>query len=721
MYKKSMSMFLAVAMLCSVLVVSGVQGPVTAAAASTYTTKEAALTMLIKEFANTKFAKPSATAYKVFKDWTKITSGNRTYIGKALANAVVAKSTYFYPKNKVTRSTFADWLVKVIKKGAYKLALVKSATKTPFKDVMTATDKANILYIYNRGIMAGLTTTSFGVKSSLTAAALDKAKAQLKAAIKKISAATPTPKPTATPVPTPTPVPTATPTPTPTLTPTPVPTPTPTPGTGTGKITSFKFLRYLNTNLPWDVTCTINESTRKISAELPAGINLVALIPTFTTVGGDLHFNGVTQVSGITEHDYSSPSYFEVYSSDPLVSKNYTVEIKTNDTGLPSLILTTVGGVPIDSKDVYVNASVQISGGTVGYAADLPQTFLRVKGHGNYSWGLEKKPYKIKFDTNTPVFNMGSAREWVLLASHADFSLLRNYIAFETAKFFDKTGFTPRVRYVDLYLNGAYNGTYIVTDQIEVDPVRLGLTVTTENDSGAILELDMRAGSTGEVEGVDYFTTTDGYKFLYKSPSQDKMTAGQKTYLKNYVQLVETTIKNGGDLSTIVDLESFADWFLMETLFKNDNSAFYASCYFHKDKGGKLKMGPIWDFEECIGNVSFGTSGTSTTGWYPMGNGNWFDSLFESATFRNVMRTRWNLLKATAIDTLPARIDAGANTIRKSYERNFAFWAFSPIVIAEMPIAVSSLRTLDANVTYIKTWLAARVAWIDTEIQKSVF
>lgn len=845
-------------------------------------TREAVVSALMINFSNAKFVKPAPTAFKVFKDWAKIASANRANVSKALANGVVVKATNFLPKNAVTKSVFANWLVKTLKKGGYKLIVVKPSATTPYKDVLTSTDKANVLYLYNRGLMKGSSSTWFGVKSFLKQSELTKAVADVKRAIKSALIVTPTPtlKPTPTPTPTPSPTPISTPTPTPSPTPSPIPTPTPTPipsptpvprkaglyykfyaytgatlfsklpadetgtdlslitegvapkvtlsvcpttnptnflivfngeitiaeagtytfftesddgstlsidgavvvnndnahalieksGTvalaagehvikvrmfqrandkgltarysgpnitkqeipasvfnfpvnlaATGKIKTFKFFKYLNPNLPWDVTCEINSTTKKITANLPAGIDLTALVPTFTTESGGLYFNSVKQETDVTPNDFTGAVKYEVYASEPMFAQEYTVEITCLNTGLPSLILSTTGGVPIESKDIYLNASVQISGGSVPYASALPQTFMRVKGHGNYSWTLAKKPYKIKFDSDTNVFDMGASREWVLLACHADFSLLRNYVAFETAKYFDKTGFTPRVRFVDLFLNGSYNGTYMVTDQIEISPNRLNLNVTADADSGAILELDMRAGATG-TEGIDFFTVASGFKFMFKSPAQDKMSVDQKNYLKGYIQQVDDAITSGGDFASLIDLDSFADWFLIETLFKNDNAAFYASCYFYKDKGGKLKMGPVWDFEESMGNVAFGSDGTSATGWYPKGNGNWFDYLFESATFRNKLRARWNSLKATALDTMSTRIDAGANTVRESYDLNFAKWPFAEnAIIGEMPVAITNLRSLNAHTAYLKSWLTARINWINTEIQKSVF
>jgi len=58
---------------------------------------------------------------------------------------------------------------------------------------------------------------------------------------------------------------------------------------------------------------------------------------------------------------------------------------------------------------------------------------------------------------------------------------------------------------------------------------------------------------------------------------------------------------NHQEYDTLIDEASFIDWFIVEELFKNVDVG-YSSVYYYKDKGGLLKMGPVWDFDLSTSN-----------------------------------------------------------------------------------------------------------------------
>lgn len=77
---------------------------------------------------------------------------------------------------------------------------------------------------------------------------------------------------------------------------------------------------------------------------------------------------------------------------------------------------------PVNDANDYTTPAAAI-GSDIGTA--------EVKGRGNYTWTLAKKPYQIKLDGSKPVLGMGSAKTWILLANYADMSLMRNKLAYD--------------------------------------------------------------------------------------------------------------------------------------------------------------------------------------------------------------------------------------------------------------------------------------------------
>ena len=111
---------------------------------------------------------------------------------------------------------------------------------------------------------------------------------------------------------------------------------------------------------------------------------------------------------------------------------------------------------------------------------------VEIKGRGNSTWReYEKKAYQIKFDNKTSVMDMGKAKKWVLLANASDDSMMRTKLVYDMAENMDMD-FVCDMKYVDLWIEGEYRGTFLLGEKVEPGSTRLDL----ENDSGAIFEQD---------------------------------------------------------------------------------------------------------------------------------------------------------------------------------------------------------------------------------------
>ncbi|MCC7200107.1 MAG: CotH kinase family protein [Gammaproteobacteria bacterium] len=453
----------------------------------------------------------------------------------------------------------------------------------------------------------------------------------------------------------------------------------------------------------------------RIAATLPGGTAAVVSV-SFVTDGGTVFVSG---------RPVSSPATLDLTTVRELLvvdatgnARRYTLDI--GDSGIPSVIIRSTGGVPIDSKDFYVTGDITIIGGSTSYAQPLPTSTMKIKGRGNSTWGQPKKPYRFTLDASAAVLGLPAAKNWVLLASYFDMSLMRTQLAFDVARRLTNLSFTPSALPVDLFLNGAYQGTYTVGEQMEIGSGRIPVEKpTTLDDTGYWLEANLRSPLEGGVAGVDYFTTTDGQIFDYKSPKADSLTPGQKAYIQAMVQQIEDGLKSGVPGASLVDVPSFIDWLIVQELFKNQDSMFMSSVNLYRDKGQKMAMGPIWDFDLGAGNSNYGAIGgyalNDWHGWFPT-YAPWYEGLFREAEFRAAFKARWNEVKGTLQAEVAASITRQRALLAKSQKLNFQRWPVLGVGTWATPPELLAANTWEAQVVALQVWVGNRFQWMDQAI-----
>lgn len=338
---------------------------------------------------------------------------------------------------------------------------------------------------------------------------------------------------------------------------------------------------------------------------------------------------------------------------------------------------------------------------------------MRIKGRGNSTWALPKKPYKLKLNTKAGLLGMPADKEWVLLANYSDKSLLRNALAFEMSR---RVGmkYTPEWRFVELDINGEYLGNYLLVEPVEISDDRLNLKKLDPDDvsdreisGGYLLEIDRRS----PIE--DGFRTTKGICFHFKSPG--RMSPEQSEYIRTYIQQAEDVLYSESfadpeeGYAKYLDVDSFVNWYLVNELFKNNDAVFFSSVFMYKDRYGKLAMGPVWDFDIAAGNIDF-KGNDDPKGWW-VRKVRWFTRLFEDPSFEKKVRQRWIEME-DEIHGLPAFIDMQAKRLEQSQRRNFQRWDILDKVVWPNPPARGSYQ---AEVQYLKEWLAERGRWMDAQ------
>lgn len=313
--------------------------------------------------------------------------------------------------------------------------------------------------------------------------------------------------------------------------------------------------------------------------------------------------------------------------------------------GLPVVSIDTENGVGITSKDNYVNCTVTLN--DVDGGAPLLCEGAQIKGRGNSTWNLPVKPYKIKFNQKQEFFDLGKAKDWVLLANYGDISLIRNYIAYQTARNLSELSNSPDSHLVEVYVNGNYQGVYLLCEQVEVNDHRVEVSEDiTDPDTGYLIEMDEWVAKQKDGPYVvvnDKLVPTsldDGSReYAIKFPDEDEITDAHLAFIKDYLERAIAAAE-GDDyelVEELIDVKSFAQMYLIAEIFKCPDVD-YSSFYMYKDAGGKLSAGPVWDYDMAFGNVKHKEAECRRYDylWAKQANP-WFNALLKHGEFVNLV------------------------------------------------------------------------------------
>ena len=399
---------------------------------------------------------------------------------------------------------------------------------------------------------------------------------------------------------------------------------------------------------------------------------------------------------------------------------------------------------PINTKLEYCNSHASVLGADIYDADDIYDKDCGIKLRGNSTMGYDKKPYRLKFDKKQDVLGFGKAKSWVLLADYLDPSRLRNMIAYNFADRVNKyaaeeTGhyevFSPRMNFVELYIDGEFKGLYEMGDHMQANELRVNISewgdeepTATGEEVGYFIEvevmsrvLDEGEDGFGDWSAFSYIVDVDGCQkidaddvaryenatqnlpisadhigkeaifFQYKLP--ETPNADQRAYITNYMQTVNNLIldedaSNDDQIWEMVDMDSVVNWYLINELFKNADSQMQSSVYFYKDGTKntdgelqenpdlKLHMAPVWDFDLGAGGVTYGAM-NDPTGWRTRNDEycGWFREFFEMDEFNAAVEARWTALHEEGIlEAISTDVDALKLFVEEAALADFELW-----------------------------------------------
>ena len=409
---------------------------------------------------------------------------------------------------------------------------------------------------------------------------------------------------------------------------------------------------------------------------------------------------------------------------------------------LPIVIIQTFGKrIPDDPK---IPAQMKIiydkSGGR--NALDSPhvdsEARIGIEIRGKTSQFFPKRQYGFEIrddagnDRDVSLLQLPAESDWVLNGPYSDKTLMRNYLAYE---FSNRIGrYASRTRFVELFLNEGtgvsltekhYAGVYLLIEKIKRGEKRVdiqSLKSTQEDPSeitgGYILKID-------KLDPYDArFFTRYGTQLIHVYPRGREISSAQKAWIQNYMNAFESALA-GKDFTDpdrgyaqYIDIDSFIDHFIINELFKNTDG-FRNSTYMYKDRDGKLSMGPVWDFNLSMGNTVF-YNGWETENWLVDTNPVpfWWRRLLADENFKQRLVKRWETLRKNELATseLLDEIDRTAKYLSEAQKRNFQRWRVLGRRILGNPRAYGSANTYEQEVIRLKTWLLARLKWMDARL-----
>ena len=245
---------------------------------------------------------------------------------------------------------------------------------------------------------------------------------------------------------------------------------------------------------------------------------------------------------------------------------------------------------------------------------------IGIERRGQSSQSLPKKSYSIETRTesgenrNVSLLGMPADDDWVLIANYEDLSLLRSFVVYSTTNWLGR--YAARTALVEVVLNGRYNGVYLLAEQLKLHDSRVAVD-DSRISGGYLLEMT----SKGRAEGEGYFTTpVQRQAVVYDDPKRDDLSYGRAAWIRRYVRRFERRLygeefmdrKRG--YRPYLDVGAAVDYLLLNELFRNTDT-FLFSTYMHKGVGGKLVLGPVWDFDQAAGRYYPEPAFNSREGW----------------------------------------------------------------------------------------------------------
>ena len=402
-------------------------------------------------------------------------------------------------------------------------------------------------------------------------------------------------------------------------------------------------------------------------------------------------------------------------------------------TKLPVVYMNTSGQQILKENVIWGNIALLDGNGEEQSVFSVPNSIYRAtikyRGASSYS-KFDKKQYRIKFYKNkkdsakkVSLAGMGANSEWVLNGPYLDKTLIRNKLVYDQAR--ELNGWAPDTRFVELFVDGEYQGVYLAVEPVTNGESRLRLSEfgLLSGETAYIVNRDRIDTGAEEIETwgkMESYT----YNALYiRYPSENKITEKQKEYIKNDISEFEQVLygENFSDkrigYQAYIDMDNWVDYFIINEFAMNYDAG-NLSTYVYKELGGKLQLA-VWDFNNGFDNYQWFR--TETDVLYTVKN-SWFERLWQDKTFREQSCERYRQLRKTTLsdEYIYDKIASYQEELGDAVDRNFKVWGYSfedNLLVGKNKTGTSrDIGSYEEAMKQLTDTIRERLAYLDKEL-----
>lgn len=469
------------------------------------------------------------------------------------------------------------------------------------------------------------------------------------------------------------------------------------------------------------------ESIKNFSLSVAVGEESIKLVPWEDEDGTYYLF----VPSGIKERN---SALLEDYEKEWNVRYDKTLKILCSE-NIPSLLITVADKEDLLSETEFAKKKYIENGellvldenGNLMNKSELAQFKVR----GNLTATLDKKPFKMLFNEPTSVIGMAPAIKWNLIANATDGSYIRNKLVLDLANSVTEA-YEPDGEFAELYLNGSYQGLYLVTEAVETGENRLD--ISGENDYLLEMELDFRME-----EDTTYVITDKGQ--IFGINTENMVTQEEAEQIAGFLNDIEDALFSengvsqisGKSLEELIDLDSWVDAWLIQEISGDHDTGIASQFAYIKTEQGKqlLYAGPVWDFDGSMGNVNTPmfknpkaliTSIEQTREEGNVNQNRWLAAMYQNEKFRQLLVKKYqSVFDAKLKNVVEEKIDEYVSVIRRSacldalrwHEQRFT-WEFviPENIYIDDEENYSRYDTLEEHIDMVKNFLSEKRSFL---------
>ena len=450
------------------------------------------------------------------------------------------------------------------------------------------------------------------------------------------------------------------------------------------------------------------------------------------------------------------------------VPQTPAAEEPVKDSEMAVLRIDTEQGAAITSKEQYVPCMVSAESQEAGVLFRDAEAGIRIRGNSTAT--AEKKPYRLRFEKKQSLLGLNDGAEcknWCLMADYFDPSMTRTSMAFRLGNtLLEGKYYCSDSAYAEVYLNGEYQGVYLVCEQTQINPNRVAIyekeADSTETDIGYLMigqggrtdepntvkmhadvtvtDLNGDSASCGSMifslSGGDY--TAEQIRFIedwcsavYEAVHaaiylDEYFTVGADCTLRRKTDFPENASKSEKQQATIgalIDLEAAVRMYVLDEIVKNlDAGTFNMYVDFSPSGSGLLTFAAPWDFDFALGNTRYDTTyspyglyaanfsysdGVRTNSWYVMLN--------SAGWFRERVRALWRE-KYPALLADAEEISRLSQAYEEEFARNYEKWdLLGKKLLFHQHDSVTSYTSQADAARFLSSWLKNRLEWLNSE------